>query len=259
MVAHQALPVTRITVVLPATDQIREGAEPRGKPDLTDERPFRRAMHQMDVAQEEQEHAAVELVHRLVADGELVAEDDLVGTIVEDAPDGGGLRRAGHGDGGGQHAAGQDVVAQQAHAEGEQQGEMKVGTRVNQPPAAWVQPPVRPDEGAQGEHGAQQRQTSEQEEGRRDPIDPEQEGKHARLRQYGPQERAGDGPDSHGTGRSVPPAPPHPAHHLGVGERRRSRRKAGDDVTDPERKQEREQRESQEAHNLGLPPPSQWG
>ncbi len=139
----------------------------------------------MDVAQEEQKHAPVELVDRFVADSNQVANDHLVGAVGEDAPAGAGFGRAGHDDGGSQRAAGQEVVTQQADAEGEQQGQLEVGAGLDEPAAARVLAAARPDQGAEGEQGAQRGQSGEQEQGRGCSIGPEEEREQPRLRQHG--------------------------------------------------------------------------
>ena len=74
--AHQALPITDRVVILPPTDQLLKRPKPGCQPTLAQEGPFGGTINEVDVTQEEQEHAAVELVHGFVANLCVVGDDD---------------------------------------------------------------------------------------------------------------------------------------------------------------------------------------
>lgn len=95
MAAHQASPGGGVVVALPAADELLPRAEPACQPGLREEGPLGGVEDQVNVAQAEQEHAAVELVAGRVANDEVAAQADFVGAVVEDAAGGGGVGRAG--------------------------------------------------------------------------------------------------------------------------------------------------------------------
>jgi hypothetical protein len=79
-------------------------------------------MDEVNVAQEEQEHPAVELIDGFIAKSKLFAQDDLVGAIGEDLAGRGRFGRAhGRGHGPEQGAAGQaENLAEQVASQSEE-------------------------------------------------------------------------------------------------------------------------------------------
>jgi hypothetical protein len=144
----------------------------------------------VDVAQEQQEQAPVELVDRFVADGELLAQDDLVGAVVEHPPGGGGFgrtRRSGGHHGRDPTGGGQEAILHEGETQSEDDGQVEIGEGLAQPPTAGCLTPGGPDQGAEGQQPAQERHPDQDVQGRGCPMAPEQEAQETGLQERGRQ------------------------------------------------------------------------